>query len=110
MSTQVMPKVVKQNPIKSALTMIASVAAVVVFFWTVEDRYVSAADFQNFQNQQQRFVDQIQKQQRDSLSSFRRQMLEDELFELELKVQQGTATNVEKAKINRIKRQLLLLK
>lgn len=105
-----MPKVVKQNPIKSALTMIGSVAAVVVFFWMVEDRYVSAADFQQFQQQQKTFVDQIQRQQRDSLSLFRRQMLEDELFELELKIQQGTATNVERAKVNRIKRQLQLLK
>lgn len=88
-------EVMKQNPIKAALTMIGSVAAVAVFFWAVEDRYVSAADFRQFQQQQQQ-----------SITELRRQMLEDKLFELQLKANEGTATNIDKAQILRIQRQL----
>lgn len=88
-------EVMKQNPVKSAVTMIGSIAAVVIFFWTVEDRYVSAADFQQYQRQQQHLF-----------TDFRRQQLEDELFELQLKAEKNIITDVERAKLFRIQRQL----
>lgn len=105
MSTRTL-EIMKNNPLKSALSILGSVAAVIIFFWAIEDRYVSAADFQQFQKQQQDFQQRQFKQYEKSLSGFRRQMLEDELFELQLKANSGTITDVERAKILRIQRQL----
>lgn len=96
----------RNNPIKSAITTIASVAAVVVFFWAIEDRYVSAADFQKFQQWQVEQMERQTKKYDNSITSFRRQLLEDELFELQLKAENGTITPVERAKLLRIQRQL----
>lgn len=99
-------EVMKQNPLKSTLTLIGSAAAVAVFFWSVEDRYVKAADFQQFQQRQEQFQQQFKQQQQQNVNNFRRQMLEDELFELQLKVNEDIATSIDKAKILRIQRQL----
>lgn len=88
-------EIMKQNPLKSALTMIGSVAAVVIFLWSVDDRYVNAADFKQYRQQQQQLF-----------TNFRRQQLEDELFELQLKAKKGIITDVERAKLFRIQRQL----
>lgn len=81
--------------IKTSLKIIASVAAITVLFWGMEDRYLSASDFHTYQQQQI-----------NSLKSFRRQMLEDDLFDLEFKESKGTLSDLEKAKLKRIRRRL----
>ena len=88
-------QIMRQNPLKSALTMIGSVAAVVIFLWVVDDRYVNAADFKQFQHQQEQlFVDS------------RIQQIQDQLFVLDLKVENGSATEIDRAQRARLQRQL----
>ena len=92
--------------IKTGLTTLASIAVVVTFFWAVEQHYVSAADFEQFQMRQQQQFDHFQTQQQRNITDFRRQMLEDDLFELDLKVEEGTANTIDRARKQRIERQL----
>ena len=101
MSTQLI-KTAKENPIKTALSTISSIAAVVMFIWAVNSHFVSAADFSKYQQRQEQF----QQQQQESFKAFQRQQIDNELFELEFKVQQGNATPLDRAKIQRLKRQL----
>jgi len=105
MSTQLI-KTAKDNPIKSALSIMASIAAVVVFIWSIEGRYVSAADFSQYQKRQEQF----QHQQQETINSFQRRQIDNELFELEFKVNNGEATPLDRAKIQRLKRQLIELR
>lgn len=91
---------------KTTLTTLASIATVVVFFWAVDDHYVSAADLEQYQEQQQRNLQRYQTEQKKVITDFRRQMLEDELFELDLRIDEGTASRIDRAKKARITRQL----
>ena len=100
------PNQMKFFSLKTAITTLASIAAVVVFFWGVEDRYVNAADLKAYEQRQQQRLEVYQQQQQKTVTDFRRQMLEDELFELELKVEEGTAGRIDRAKKARIQRQL----
>lgn len=101
MSTQLI-KTAKDHPYKSALSILTSIATIVLFVWAVEGHYVRAADFSQYQKRQEQF----QLQQKEALKSFQRQQLDNQLFDLEFKVQNGTATPLDRAKIERLKRQL----
>jgi hypothetical protein len=91
---------------KNILGALVAVTSLVIYIWMMEDRYLKASDFLQYQQQQQLNYQSIRDDTRKSLNNFRKQMLEDQLFELQLKKEEGTATNIEKARIKRIKRQL----
>ncbi len=100
MSTQMM-KTVTNNPIKSAVATIISIASIVTFFWAVDSHYVSAADFSQYQRSQEKF----QHQQQQGFKDYQRRELDNKIFELQFKVNEGSASNLEKAQLDRYKRQ-----
>jgi len=107
MDTQIMKKISKTSALfKSSLAIIGTFIGVFVAMWAVEDRYVSAADFSQYQQRQEAFSIQQHTAQENRYRDFRKQQIDDQLFELEFKVNQGTATPLDKAKIERLRRQL----
>ena len=88
--------------IQTVATVVGLAAAVSGGAYFMEDRYVAANDYV----QQQQI---IQKQIRQSSEGIRRQMLEDELFELDFLENQRPLTSLEHAKKARIERELLHL-
>lgn len=91
---------------KSSLAIIGTFLGVIAAMWAVEDRYVSAADFSSYQQRQEAFSIQQQSAQDRRYKDFRRQQIDDQLFELQFKLDNGTATPLDKAKIKRLQRQL----
>lgn len=102
-----MKKITKTSTLfKSSLAVVGTFVGVLVAMWAVEDRYVSAADFSQYQQRQEAFSIQQQSSQDRRYKEFRRQQIDDQLFELQFKLDNGTATPLDKAKIKRLQRQL----
>ena len=66
------------NPIKAILASSGSVIAIVAALFTVDARYAHAADVEKDKVQTQRIIQQTS-------ATLRKQMLEDKLFELDVK-------------------------
>jgi hypothetical protein len=107
MDTQIMKKLSKTSTLfKSSLAIIGTFLGVIAAMWAIEDRYVSAADFSQYQQRQEAFILQSQSAADKRQKNFRKQIIDDQLFELQFKVNQGTASPLDKAKIERLQRQL----
>lgn len=93
---------VKDNPVKSLLGVTGSMIAVVTALFTVDARYAHAADVEKDNLQTQRII-------QDTAIVLRKQMLEDKLFELDIKKEQAPERRlspVDSALQQRYKRQL----
>ena len=73
-----MTKSVKENPIKSSLGTLGLIIPVVGALFLVDARYAHAADVEKSNQQLQQYI-------QESTTNLRRQMLEDKLFELDMK-------------------------
>jgi hypothetical protein len=93
---------VKENPAIVLLGSSGSIIALVVALFSLDARYAHAADVEKVQNQ-------TQKQIIDSSNTLRKQMLEDKIFELDLKKDQAKnqqLSPVDQAMRNRYQQQL----
>lgn len=93
---------IKQNPLMILLGSAGSIIAVVSALFTVDARYAHAADVEQDKVQTQRLV-------QDTTRELRKQMLEDKLFELDIKKSQAQPpklTPVDQAMKDRYQRQL----
>lgn len=100
----------QENPVsnvaKYAIGTITFVGAILGAFLTVDARYVLAADFDKFQQGNQReLARQTQEIQKQGIV-LRKQLLEDRVFELDTKKSQERLSPIEEAQYNRYMRQL----
>ncbi len=75
--------IVKDHPFKILLGSVGSVIAVVTALFTIDARYAHAADVERDKKETQIIIQQ-------TTNTLRRQMLEDKLFELDIKREQAT--------------------
>lgn len=85
----------KKKEVVMAIAVLASILTIFTGIAFVEDRYVHAADFSAYAENQQK-----------ALKDFRVQNLEDKIFELDFKEQSGQATALDRALKERFKNQL----
>lgn len=71
-------KTITDHPLKVLLGSAGSIIAVVTALFTIDSRYAHAADVEKDKIQTQRII-------QETTSNLRRQMLEDKIFELDLK-------------------------
>jgi hypothetical protein len=84
---------VKENPVVVMLGSSGSIIAIVGALFTVDDRYAHAADVEKTNTE-------IRKSMQESTNTLRRRMLEDKVFELDIRGTQnkdGKLSPVEKA-------------
>jgi len=94
------------TPVKAITTIASVVTAIGVIIGailTVDGRYVHAADYIKAQEQQQQQMQIFQRENRQKLDEFRKQGIEDKLFELRLK---SPKTKADDALIKRFEEQL----
>ena len=85
----------KKKELITAIAILGSILTIFTGVAFIEDRYVHAADFEQYADSQQK-----------ALKDFRIQSLEDKVFELDFKIQSGTATNLDRALKERYTNQL----
>lgn len=93
---------IKENPWKTLLGSSGSLIALVTALFVIDSRYAHAADVERDKKQIQQVV-------RETTSDLRKQMLEDKLFELDVKKEQAPnqrLSPVDAALAARYKRQL----
>lgn len=97
-----MMQTIKENPWKILVGSSGTIITLVATLFTLDSRYAHAADVEKEQQQVQKLI-------RATTSNLRKQMLEDKLFELDIK--RGQAPNqrltpIDSALAERYKRQL----
>ncbi|HEY6434968.1 MAG TPA: hypothetical protein VIY47_00125 [Ignavibacteriaceae bacterium] len=92
---------IKENPWIVLLGSSGTIITLVAALFTVDSRYAHAADVERNYQQMQQAVQQTS-------NNLRKQMLEDKIFELDVKKgqQEGKLSPVESALLERYKRQL----
>lgn len=99
----------KMNLLKLAGSILVSVVGIFVAVNTVDDRYAHATDVnKQFQQEDQKQIE-IQKQVRSVGIEMRRKQLDDYIFTYEYKVQTKQATPLDKALLDRYKREMQTL-
>ncbi|HEY6436104.1 MAG TPA: hypothetical protein VIY47_05915, partial [Ignavibacteriaceae bacterium] len=96
-----MMQTIKENPWIVLLGSSGTIITVVATLFTIDSRYAHAADVEkNYQ--------QVQRTVQETSITLRKQMLEDKIFELDVKrgQQDGKLSPVESALLERYKRQL----
>lgn len=94
--------IITDNPIKILLGSAGSIIAVVTALFTIDGRYAHAADVERDKKETQLIIQQ-------TTNTLRRQMLEDKLFELDVKREQSAnqrLSPIDAAMKERYKRQL----
>jgi hypothetical protein len=94
--------VIKENPWKMFFGSASSIIAIVGALFALDARYAHAADVQRDKAETQRFIE-------ENTMSIRRQMLEDKIFELDLKKSQNKnqqLSPIDQALRDRYQRQL----
>lgn len=97
----VVPTVLKDNPVKSAISVLTLVSMLVGTILTVDSRYAKAADLQS----QNRVIEQSSKETKYAIDQLRKQSLGDKIFELEL-IPETKRTTIEKARLEKAKRDM----
>lgn len=91
--------------VKVVLSSVSIIGAIIGAFLTVDSRYVLASDFEKYQKQSDATLTrQIQEVHTQGLL-LRKQLVEDRLFELDTKRDQGNLNAVEEAQYKRYQRQ-----
>lgn len=85
--------------------IVGAVISIVSTAFAIDQRYAHAEDVEKFKTEQSQAIVVQGQLQTQALDMFRRQMLEDKIFELEL-IPQNKRTVVDNAKLERYKRQL----
>lgn len=97
------------DKIKPHATTISWVAGAVISIvstaFAIDQRYAHAEEVEKFKTEQSRAIVVQGQLQTQALDMFRRQMLEDKIFELEL-IPPNKRSQIENAKLERYKRQL----
>lgn len=94
-----MADTIKSNPGKILLGSASSIIAIVGALFTLDARYAHAAEVEKDKVQTQRII-------KETSQTLRQQMLEDKLFELDVKEAQRKLDPVEAALKERYKRQI----
>jgi hypothetical protein len=97
-------QVVKEHPLTVLLTSSGTIIALVAALFSLDARYAHAADVQTDKAQTQQLIKETSK-------TLRKQMLEDKLFELDVKIEQQKVKRQEVSPVDaalkeRFKRQL----
>lgn len=94
---------IKENPVKSVISLLTLVSMLIGGVLTVDSRYAKAADLEN----QQRVIENTAKQSKIdfnySIDQLRKQTIEDKIFEIEL-IPESKRTDVDKARLEKFKR------
>ena len=91
-----------------SVNAIVSVVAVVAPAWLfLDDRFAHADDVKDVRQTQKQQYEDLTRQQKEGTRNLRRQMVEDKVFELDLKDRQTTQ---DRALLDRYKRELETLK
>lgn len=88
-----------RNPLVIGAGIVASITTIGGLFYFMDERYAHAAD-------QDRKIEAVRGEIRSSIKSLERNQIEDRLYELELKSNDGVASSHERALIERYKRRL----
>ena len=87
----------------AAFTLLSSIIASV---YVVENRFAKASDLINTDAKIDQLKTELKAESKKNATDLRRAMIEDQLFELDMRVEEGVATSVDRARIKRYKRQL----
>jgi hypothetical protein len=93
----------KDNPVKTLLSVASAITVIIGTAFTIDGRYVRAADFADARAVQNAQLKQMQFENRLMIDDLRKKQLEDKLFELEFK---DHKTQLDAALIERYKREL----
>ena len=92
---------------------IAAIASVVTIctsliggFFLFDSIYARDADLQLARSEIKQLSTELKAESRKNAIELRRSMIEDQLFELDMKVEDGSATSTDRARIKRYQRQL----
>lgn len=96
------PESIRNNPIKTLLSIVALISGIVTSVITVDSRYVHADELDDFKIEMNQKFEKTDK----SISNIRRQQLQDKIFELNFLDQSGQARPIDKALLDRYRNEL----
>lgn len=96
----------KEHPLKSIASVVGAAAVILAAVFTVDERYAHAVDVEQYKNSTTAEIRTQTQQMMVQTQVLRQQMLEDKLFELDMRQSQGTLSPVESAQQQRYIRQL----
>lgn len=91
----------KENPIKSTISMLTLVSMLIGTAFTLDSRYAKAEDIAN----QKQYIEQNSKETKFAIDQLRKQSLEDKVFEIEL-IPENKRSQSEKARLEKYKRDM----
>ena len=97
---------VEENPVKSVASVVAAAGVIVAAVFGVDERYAHAVDVQEYKASTVVEIRSQTQQMQVQTQVLRQQMIEDRLFELDMRAGQGQLTPVESAQQQRYLRQL----
>jgi hypothetical protein len=98
-------EVMKENPIKAASGIIASLSVILGAVFALDARYVHAGDISEIKADQSRAIQQLSTDNQVQINSLRKQMLEDKVFEIQL-IAPSKRTDVDRARLDKYQRDL----
>lgn len=90
---------VKENPVKSAISIITLVAGLFGGVLAIDSRYAKAADI----SLQQQALKENARETKFAIDQLRKQSIEDKIFEIEL-IPENRRTHIDKARLEKYKR------
>jgi len=98
-------QLLKENPVKSSISILTLVSMLVGAVITVDSRYVKADDLTSLKVYNEKLVVQQGEQIQSNVNSLRKQMLEEKLYDLE-SVHPKRRSSADNARIEKYKRDL----
>lgn len=99
---------IKENPVKSVISLITLISMLVGGVLSVDSRYAKAADLQNQQQSIEHAVKQNKIEFNYSIDQLRKQSVEDKIFEIEL-IPENKRTQADKARLEKFKRETITI-
>lgn len=99
-----LPDKVKENPIKSAISVVTLVAGLFGGVLSIDSRYAKAADIE----QQQQSIKDNARETKFAIDQLRKQSIEDKIFEIEL-IPETSRVQIDRARLEKYKRDLRTL-
>lgn len=96
---------IKENPIKAASGIIASLSIILGAIFALDARYVHAGDISEIKADQTRAIQQLTSDNQVQVNSLRKQMLEDKVFEITL-IAPSKRTDADRARLDKYQRDL----
>ena len=98
-------QLLKENPVKSSISILTLVSMLVGAVITVDSRYVKADDLTSLKVYTEKLIVQQGEQIQSNVNSLRKQMLEEKLYDLE-SVHPKRRSSADNARIEKYKRDL----